>query len=128
MAKPKVFIIDDDHGILVMLSDALAEDFAVAAYPNAAEAMKALNLADDHQLPAAIITDVMMPGMDGYSFQNELAMDDKTRAIPIIVMSAKGGLIENFRHQPNVAAFIEKPFDYKHLVRITKKAIEDAKR
>ena len=106
----KVMLIDDDHNILHLLVDALAKyPYEVATYWDAREAASAL-ASRRGGLPAVIVTDVMMPGVDGYSFVNGLLEADETRAIPVIVITAKKNMIDVFRALPNVFVFLEKPF------------------
>ena len=120
--KKTVMIIDDDEGILVMLNNVLEDEYKVAPFISAEKALNSMTLRESHQLPAVIITDVMMPNMDGYTFVNKLMEDDDMRAVPVIVVTAKGALVDNFRDLSNVFSFLEKPFDYKVLLQMVGKA------
>ncbi len=68
--------------------------------------------------PDLIVMDIMMPDVDGYTATLELSRMDTTRHIPIIVLTAKGNMRPQFELSPNVAAYIEKPFDPKHLAEL----------
>ena len=59
-----------------------------------------------------IITDIEMPGMDGYSLVKQLKSSGTTGEIPIIVATSHGNLKEMFElgEKPSIACLIEKPF------------------
>jgi CheY-like chemotaxis protein len=65
--------------------------------------------------PNLIILDIMMPEMDGYTVNTHLQENDKTKSIPVIILTAKGQMRDLFALGTNVVAFIEKPFDPKGL-------------
>ena len=78
--------------------------------------------------PQLIILDIMMPEMDGFTFHNRLQEDKRTRRIPIIVTTAKGGIKEAFRQSASVAAFMEKPFLIEDLRGAVDKALSQGMR
>jgi len=87
------------------------DGYQVATAYNGREALDAAKSAP----PDLILLDVMMPEMDGYTVQTQLLDNPKTRAIPIIILTAKGQLRDVFALSANVRAYIEKPFDPKTL-------------
>ncbi len=71
---------------------------------------------NDLPKPDLIILDIMMPVMDGYALNQRLQKEEKTKDIPILVLTAKGQKMrELFEMAPNVAAYVQKPFDPKVL-------------
>ncbi|MEK7656269.1 MAG: response regulator, partial [Elusimicrobiota bacterium] len=62
-------------------------------------------------LPDLVILDVMMPQVDGYTASRKLADNPATRPVPIIILTAKGQMQDLFDSSPNVASYVEKPFD-----------------
>jgi CheY-like chemotaxis protein len=74
---------------------------------NGLEALEAI----DKESPALIITDILMPKMDGFSLVHRLRLDPKTRNIPIIFLSATYVAPEDkaFALTIGVTRFIEKP-------------------
>ncbi|MEI7529898.1 MAG: response regulator, partial [Elusimicrobiota bacterium] len=76
--------------------------------------------------PDAIILDVMMPEMDGYTFHSKLQETEGLQNIPIVVLSAKDKMKDMFASS-NVFAFVEKPFEAKTLVDAVKAAIGSKK-
>jgi DNA-binding response OmpR family regulator len=70
--------------------------------------------------PDLICTDIMMPGMDGYSLIKELRKKDRT--IPIVVMSGKDKMKELIEIE-GISAFLQKPFDLGSLEETLKKVL-----
>lgn len=70
--------------------------------------------------PDLICTDIMMPGMDGYSFVKELRKKDRT--IPIVVMSGKDKMKELIEIE-GISGFLQKPFDLGSLEETIKKVL-----
>ena len=62
--------------------------------------------------PDAVILDVMMPKLDGYSVNIKLKEDPETADIPVIIITGKGGVKEflELREDFKIAAYFEKPF------------------
>jgi CheY-like chemotaxis protein len=102
-----VLIVDDDAAIVEMLAEVIA-DCGHTAMP-AYEGITALALARSQQ-PALILTDVMMPGMDGYELLHAVRADPALSEVPIFLMSAS---FAKRRPMPDVDAdgYLAKPFD-----------------
>jgi CheY-like chemotaxis protein len=102
-----VLVVDDEPLIAMMISE-LIEDYGhtpLKAFNGAA----ALTAAQSHR-PSLIITDLMMPVMDGYTLIHALRTDPALARTPIYVMSA--AFIDWARFDettPN--GFLHKPFD-----------------
>lgn len=80
-----VLIVDDDPRYLDVLHAAVeAEGYRVLISD---EPRRALSIARESR-PHVILTDVAMPGMDGYELAAELAADSRTAAIPVVFMTA----------------------------------------
>lgn len=106
-----VWVVDDDIALIEMVRSALQpQGHSVRPFGSAKVALEALASAEC-EIPGVIVTDLMMPEMDGYTFHLELQKADRTRGIPLVVMTAKGRTRDLFAQSPNVWRFIEKPFD-----------------
>jgi PAS domain S-box-containing protein len=69
------------------------------------------------RLPDLVLTDVMMPGLDGFGLLKALKADERTRAVPVILVSARAGeaaSIEGMRKGAD--DYLVKPFSMKELV------------
>jgi DNA-binding NarL/FixJ family response regulator len=108
MAK-RLLVVDDDPGLLLAVSDTLrAEGYEVATARRGSDAM--VRVAE--VLPDLIISDIRMPGMDGYQLARNLRSSARTRLVPIVFLTAKdetADRIEGFR--TGVDAYITKPFE-----------------
>ena len=115
MAK-RLLVVDDDPGLLLAVSDTLrAEGYDVATARRGADAL--VRVAET--LPDLIISDIRMPGMDGYQLVRNLRSNARTRLVPIVFLTAKdetADRIEGFRS--GVDAYITKPFEPEELVAI----------
>ncbi|HUV28408.1 MAG TPA: response regulator [Anaerolineales bacterium] len=84
----KILIVDDDVDTLRLVGMMLeTEGFDIIA---AKSGMRAIELARSES-PDLIILDVMMPELDGYAVTSQLRTDKTTRAIPILIFTAKTG-------------------------------------
>lgn len=83
--KPLVLVIDDNQDMLQFLKEGLSKDFRVATAADGTEALRLLASVK----PSIIVTDMMMPGMDGTELCRNIKEDKKLSSIPIIVLSAK---------------------------------------
>ncbi|MFH2201485.1 MAG: response regulator [Elusimicrobiota bacterium] len=115
-----LLIVDDEPEIVTLLTFVLKQDgYQILEANNGQVALERLGVepSDDNlPIPDLIILDIMMPVMDGYALNQRLQKEDKTKKIPILVLTAKGQKMrELFEMAPNVAAYVQKPFDPKML-------------
>jgi two-component system, chemotaxis family, chemotaxis protein CheY len=100
-------MVVDDEDVLVEMVAALIEDLGLqpTVALNGEEALALLTAKDDP--PALILSDVMMPRMNGLELARLIKRDPRFKNVPVILMSAAG------RPAGNLAAdgFIHKPFD-----------------
>ena len=103
-----LLVVEDVPDILVLLHETLKfKGYRVITARNGLEALEAI----EKDPPALIITDILMPKMDGFSLVHRLRLDPKTRNIPIIFLSATYVAPEDksFALTIGVTRFIEKP-------------------
>ena len=112
-------IVDDEADVVTLLKFLLEKDgHAVTSACNGQDALEKLGVdpsRPETELPDLIVMDVMMPVCDGYTLSAKLAANAATRSLPLIVLTAKGEMRDLFHYAPNVAAYIDKPFDPKRL-------------
>jgi two-component system nitrogen regulation response regulator GlnG len=119
---PRVWVIDDDPSMLWVMERALSRaGMAVETYEDPRAALAAL----DAHPPAAVLTDVRMPGIDGLSLAARLRRERP--GLPVVVMTAHSDL------DTTVAAFeggafeyLAKPFDLEEAVDVLRRACEPA--
>jgi CheY-like chemotaxis protein len=109
----RVMVVDDEKDVVELIRFLLERDgHQVVEAFNGREALDRINAGER---PDLIILDVMMPEMDGYTFNARLQENDATRRIPVIILTAKGQMRDVFEMASNVVFYMEKPFDPKHL-------------
>lgn len=105
---PVVLVVDDNIEIRMILNEILKDNFTVFVAGNG---KKALEIADTKNIDI-VVSDLMMPVMDGIELCNKLKSDVKTSHIPVVLLTAKSG-IENELHglRTGADAYITKPFN-----------------
>ena len=121
MAK-HLLVVDDDPGLLLAVSETLrAEGYEVQTARRGAEAMVRVAEA----LPDLIISDIRMPGMDGYGLVRNLRASPRSRLVPIIFLTAKDDTADRITgFRTGVDAYVTKPFEPEELVAIVKGILE----
>jgi CheY-like chemotaxis protein len=89
MGMEPIVVIDDDEDIRDSLAELLADEgYTVRCFANGAEALEHLR----RDGASLIILDLMMPGMNGWTFREEQQHDRRLADIPVIAMSAVADL------------------------------------
>jgi CheY-like chemotaxis protein len=109
-----VLVVDDDRELLDLYSLALRA-FGGCRVTMASDAIDALVKAR-RVVPDAIVTDFSMPVVDGGQLAEQLAADERTRRIPIVMVSGFAEIPEPVRRL--CAAFVTKPCDPEELARV----------
>ena len=108
MEKPRVLIVEDEPHILLSLEVLLGR--AGYATISASDGEEGLNLIQRLR-PDVVLLDVMMPKRNGYEVCQAVKSDPDLRAIPVIMLSAKGQEVEVLRGLDlGAAAYVTKPF------------------
>ena len=115
-----VWVIDDDRSIRWVLERALKKaELGVKLFESADNALQALA----GETPQVIITDVRMPGMDGFQFLEKVQNDYPK--LPVIVMTAHSDLDNAVNaYQGGAFEYLPKPFDVEEAVELTKRACQ----
>lgn len=105
--RPLVLVVDDQEDICDMIAEILGRAYIVRKACNGVEALKIM--ADD--LPDIIICDIIMPEMNGIELMRRLKSDERTRYIPVIMLSSESNTestIDVMKTGANM--FVGKPF------------------
>ena len=107
-----ILIVEDNFDLRNYIRELLETDYKVIEASDGAEGV---SKAKD-EIPDLIITDVMMPEMDGFQFSNKIRNNEKTCHIPLIMLTAKAGFEDKMEGlESGVDAYITKPFNAKEL-------------
>ncbi|HPW87841.1 MAG TPA: response regulator [Kaistella chaponensis] len=113
MNSKKIVIVDDDVAILDSLGTMLDfEGFEVNTFMRGSEIFR---LIETENKPNLILLDMWLCGEDGRDICKQLKSNERTKNIPVIIMSASRGL-ENTALQSGANAFIAKPFEIDDVV------------
>ncbi len=118
-----VLIVDDNIDFLLNLQMTLEfNNFKVYSAENGIEAMNVLRKLN--QLPNLIISDIMMPEMNGYEFFNAISKNPQWKSIPFLFMTAYSPLEDDLRSTEIIEEeFIIKPYREEELLQIISEKI-----
>jgi len=106
-SKPKMMVVDDNADMRIFISNIFADQFMVQTAEDGVEALEKIKSA----VPDIIITDLMMPHMDGMELLQRLRDDEKTAPLPIIMLTAKATIESQLQGlEQGADDYITKPF------------------
>lgn len=109
----KILIIEDNADLRDFLKGELGKSFQVFT---AQDGLEGLELAEKHA-PELIISDIMMPNMDGIEFCEKIKSDIRTSHIPVILLTAKGDTATKYQSiEKGADDYIPKPFEMEYLI------------
>ncbi len=121
-AKRHIAIIDDDIDIANYLKVLLKQQYRISLFFDAASALK--GMAQD--VPDLIISDVVMPGMDGYELCSRIKEDLQLSHIPVVLVTAKVAVESQVEGLDKGAdAYVTKPFQPAYLMALIKSLLEN---
>jgi putative two-component system response regulator len=105
---PRVLVVDDNVQNVELLDALLSSSgYEVVKAYNGEGALAML----EESLPQVILLDVMMPGLDGYEVCRRLKENERTRLIPVVILTALNDIKERVRGiEAGADDFISKPF------------------
>jgi signal transduction histidine kinase len=114
-------VVEDSPQIVRLVHMSLRREFKVLAAP---DGLKGLELAVREQ-PSLIVTDLMMPGIDGLELVRRLREDHRTRHIPVIMLTARGELDDRVKGiETGASAYLTKPFSPKELITCARQLVQ----
>lgn len=117
-----ILIADDDLGIRLALSDYLEiSGYSVISADNGTEA---LNLLETYH-PHLLISDIKMPGKDGYNLVQQIRLRPEFRLLPVIFLTQRDSTSERIRgYQVGCDIYLPKPFEMEELGAIIRNLLE----
>lgn len=119
-SSPLILLVEDNADVVAYTASCLP-DYRLAV---AKDGREGFEIATD-MVPDLIITDVMMPFVDGFELCRQLRKDERTSHVPIIMLTAKAGIESKMEGlQQGADAYLEKPFNREELLLRIKKILE----
>jgi DNA-binding NarL/FixJ family response regulator len=111
-----LLLVDDEPGLRDAVQAYLEDSgFTVEVAPNAKVGWELL----EKRLPDLVISDIMMPQVDGYQFLKQMREDPRFTALPVIFLTARGMTKDRIQgYKSSVDAYLSKPFDPDELVAV----------
>lgn len=111
-----ILLVDDEPGLREAVQAYLEDSgFTVHVASNATQGWDLLQQVS----PDLVITDIMMPHVDGYQFLQQMRDDPRYQAMPVVFLTARGMTSDRIQgYQAGCDAYLPKPFDPDELVAI----------
>lgn len=116
MTAGHILLVDDEPGLREAVQAYLEDhEFSVEVASDASEGWAKLQ----QFRPDLVITDIMMPRVDGYAFLKQLREDDRFKTLPVVFLTARGMTRDRIQgYNAGCDAYLAKPFDPDELVSI----------
>ena len=112
VSREIILVVEDNADVRAYIREQLEDSYKVLEATHGGEGITRAQ----ETIPDLIITDLMMPKMDGYQFTNKIRGDEKTSHIPIVMLTAKAGLDDKIEGlEKGVDVYLTKPFSAKEL-------------
>lgn len=122
MTTQKILVVEDDARIASVMQTIFKLNKIEAHVVNSGEA--AIDIVKEN-VYSLIISDVMLPGLDGFDILKELKADPKTKGIPFLFLSAFADDADVLKGlQAGADDYITKPFTAKGLVEVVKRYLD----
>lgn len=110
----RLLVVEDDRNLLRAIAVSLRRaGFEVATARGGEEALESLA----GTIPDLIVSDIMMPGMDGYTLAEHIRANARTDLIPIVFLTAKDARKDRIAgSRAGVDAYLTKPFEPEELI------------
>jgi signal transduction histidine kinase len=108
----RLMLIEDNTDLLAYLTQELGHYYRIAPFADSGRALQSA-LADP---PDLIVSDIMMPGLDGIALAGELRADPRTAEVPVVLLSAREEVEAKLAgFEAGVDDYVQKPFELQEL-------------
>jgi len=106
-----ILIVDDIEINRMILREILQDDYRIIEAANGSEALKILY--SDNILPTVVLLDIIMPDIDGFQVLERIKLEDKTKNIPVLfITAADSDETESRGLKSGAADYVTKPFNH----------------
>lgn len=126
VTRPRILVVEDEEDVRSMVSRLLGAVGDVTTASDGAEALQMLT--SQPTAPDVVVTDLMMPRMDGLTLSRELKKHPHLARVPVVMLTAKsrpGDMVEGIN--AGARSYVTKPFKADELVVKVKKALGQTK-
>lgn len=116
MRAPRVMVVEDNSATRAMIEQILDLEggYEVVAFGDGPSALANLD-----PIPALILLDIMMPGMDGFAVLEQLRASEPTREVPVVLLTALDDADSTWRGwTAGCHYYMNKPFETDHLLSV----------
>lgn len=120
--KKKIAVVDDDIDIANYLKILLSPSYKVSLYFDGNSALKGM----EEDIPDLVVSDVVMPGMDGYELCSSIKGNLQLSHVPVVLVTAKVAVESQVQGLGKGAdAYVTKPFQPEYLLALVKSLLEN---
>ncbi len=124
-ALPLLLLMEDNPDVMSYLKTCLSSNYRVVSAVNGQEGVELAT----QQIPDLVVTDVMMPVMNGYEVCRFLKNDERTSHVPVIMLTAKVGFESRLEGlEQGADAYLAKPFHREELLLQIRNLLETRRR
>ncbi|MEI2583105.1 ATP-binding protein [Scytonema sp. PRP1] len=123
-SRPRVLLADDNADMREYVRKLLSTEYEVVAVADGEAALAAAHL----EVPDLVLSDVMMPKLDGFGLVAQLRADERTRSVPVVLVSARAGeesRVEGL--ETGADDYLVKPFSARELLARVKATLETSR-
>ena len=119
--RPSLLIVEDNADVSYYIGTVLGDRYRLSFAQNGKEGLELAG----QIMPDLIITDVMMPVMDGYELCKEIKTSEILNHIPVVIVTAKGQVTDRIKgYEEGADAYLSKPFSADEMLVIVAKLLE----
>ncbi len=109
-SRPSIFVVDRDAHVCKLMRQFLSEEFVVECFADGYVALDRVRQAP----PAVLVTEILVPELDGLSLCRLVKADPATRAVPVLVLSMLASSKRAF--EAGADGFLDKPVERHQLL------------